>query len=488
MRREVGTVLSLTGLWIALVSWALVMPVGSSPDDDYHLASIWCVGSNTCEQVDERSLSVPAAVVGASDCFRFDSSVPATCAESLVAGELSSELRASDRVNQRAGLYPEGFYSFAHLFVGPDIERSVTVIRIVNATLAVLALAWIAAVARRGVRRAALVAVTVAWVPMGLWILPSTNPSSWTFTGLLLVGAMTLSAWLSPTSRKRWLSVLGVVVGGVMATGSRVDAAAFTLIVIVAASAYVGWRQVRGNPWVTTVILAVGVWAALAFVFGQSAVPTEEGARLGGSEPGSGLLLTNLTYVLIYVQGVVGGWPLFWNDTVLPPSVPVIGTIVLGVVAGLGMRRMGARKGLALAVGASALVLVPLIFLQMHGLGVGEMVQPRYLAPLLLLCVLVLLLPTSIEEPGTVDRIGPGLRWTVIAALTFSATLTWWVSVHRFTYGSDAPLFDNELLRPHLLGLVITAAAGAVWIAGAWLGARDHDFSRARMMSAEEER
>ncbi len=464
------------------------MPVGSSPDDDYHLASIWCAGTNTCEQVDDRSVSVPAAVVGASECFRFDSSVPATCAESLLTSEAGSASRATDRVNQRAGLYPEGFYYFAHLFVGSDIERSVTVIRIVNATLAVLALAWIAAVAPRGVRRATLVAVTVAWVPMGLWILPSTNPSSWTFTGLLLVGAMTLSAWLSPPGRKRWLSVLGVVVGGVMATGSRVDAAAFTLVVILAAGAYVGWRRVRGNIWVTTVILALGAWGALAFLLGQSAVPTEEGARLGGSEPGVGLLLTNISYVFIYLQGVVGGWPLFWNDTVLPPSVPVIGTLVLGVVAGLGMRRMGSRKELALAIAASALVLVPLIFLQMHGLGVGEMVQPRYLAPLLLLCVLVLLLPPDVGEPGPVDRIGPGLRWTVITALTLSAALTWWVSVHRFTYGSDAPLFDNELLRPHLVGLVITTAAGAVWIAGSWLGARDSNLSRARMQSAEEER
>ena len=479
---------ALAGVWVVLLSWALMMPVGSSPDDDYHLASIWCAGSESCAPVDDSSLAVPAAVVGASECYRFDSAVPASCAHTILGGEMDGELRATDRVNQRAGLYPEGFYSFAHLFVGPDLERSVTVIRIANATLAVLALAWIAAVAPRGVRQAALVAVTAVWVPMGLWILPSTNPSSWTFTGLVLLGAMAVSAWLSPPGKKRWLSLLGVVVGGFMATGSRVDAAAFTLVVIGAAGAYVGWRRMRENPWVTAVILAVAVWGALAFLLGQSAVPTEESGRLGGSEPGPGLLLTNVTYVFLYIQGVVGGWPLFWNDTVLPPSVPVIGTLVLGVIAGIGMRHMGARKGLALAIAAAALVLVPLIFLQLHGLGVGELVQPRYLAPLLLLCVLVLLLPADADQPGPAGGIGAGLRWTVIAALTFSAALSWWVSMHRFTYGSDAPLFDNELLRPHIVGLVMTLAAGAIWIAGSWLGARDPHHSRARMLSAEEER
>ena len=29
-------------LFVALGSWVLASPVGSSPDDDYHMASIWC--------------------------------------------------------------------------------------------------------------------------------------------------------------------------------------------------------------------------------------------------------------------------------------------------------------------------------------------------------------------------------------------------------------------------------------------------------------
>ena len=31
---------------LALACWALASPVGSSPDDNFHLASIWCAGGN----------------------------------------------------------------------------------------------------------------------------------------------------------------------------------------------------------------------------------------------------------------------------------------------------------------------------------------------------------------------------------------------------------------------------------------------------------
>ena len=42
-------------LLVVFGSWAVTSPVGSSPDDDYHLSSIWCAGgerSGVCEVVE----------------------------------------------------------------------------------------------------------------------------------------------------------------------------------------------------------------------------------------------------------------------------------------------------------------------------------------------------------------------------------------------------------------------------------------------------
>jgi hypothetical protein len=459
-------VLYLLTLWVVLLGWALASPVGSSPDDDYHLASIWCAGgvSASCSDagVDSASLAVPAAVVSAQDCFRFDASVPATCADGLATsaglGGEGASLQPTDRVNQRAGLYPGGFYSFLHMFVGPDVERSVQIMRVVNATLTVGALAWILAFAGGSVRRTVMVGTAVVWIPLGLSILPSTNPSSWAFTGLMLLTAMALT--LPQVDRVRsarwWLTALGAVVGAFMAISARVDASAYVAIVVAVVFLYTGWRTLLDRWASTALLVVVALWGVIAFLLTPTPGGAAAGEPMGAAEPGIGLLLTNVTYVGVYVQGVVGGWPLSWNDVVLPPSIPIIGTLVLGAVIALGMRTMTVRKAWALGLAAVALIVVPLAFLQREGLGVGDVVQPRYIAPLLLLVVMIALLDADVFPRG--------VRWTMTIGLVVNASMAWWVFTHRFAYGSTVGWFDAEAIAPYALSWGVVTLAGFAWL------------------------
>ncbi|MDP2014454.1 MAG: hypothetical protein Q8L05_09535, partial [Actinomycetota bacterium] len=62
--------------FIMCSGWAVTSPVGSAPDDDYHLSSIWCgrgIQTGVCEQdpAYPDTFKVPRNVVDASDCFRF---------------------------------------------------------------------------------------------------------------------------------------------------------------------------------------------------------------------------------------------------------------------------------------------------------------------------------------------------------------------------------------------------------------------------------
>ncbi len=469
--------LYLLTLWVVLLGWALSSPVGSSPDDDYHLPSIWCAGGvgPQCsdEGVDSASLAVPAAVASAQDCYRFDATIAGTCSEELVSsaasGGAGAVMQPTDRVNQRAGLYPGGFHSFLHMFVGPDVERSVVVMRVVNATLAVGALAWILALAGGSVRRAAMVGTAVVLIPLGLSIIPSTNPSSWAFTGLLLLTAMalTLTRIESVRSARWWWAALGAVVGAFMAISARVDASAYVAIVVAVAFLYAGWRTLR-DRWVSTSLLSlVALWGVIAYLMAPTPGGAAAGAPMGAAERGIGLLLTNLTYVGVYVQGVVGGWPLSWNDVVLPPSVPIIGTLVLGAVIALGMRTMSTRKAWALSLATAALILVPLVFLQLEGLGVGDVVQPRYIAPLLLLVVMIALLDS--------DSFPRGVRWAVTIGLAVNASMAWWVFAHRFAYGSTVGWFDAEATAPYALSWVVVTVAGFAWL---WLAMRSDPHAR----------
>ena len=65
MRTRTGWLIYLLAFWVVLVGWAMASPMGSAPDDDYHLASIWCaegVAADACsdEGVDAQSLAVPS--------------------------------------------------------------------------------------------------------------------------------------------------------------------------------------------------------------------------------------------------------------------------------------------------------------------------------------------------------------------------------------------------------------------------------------------
>lgn len=468
----------LAALWAVLIGWSFASPVGSAPDDDYHLPSIWCAGgiaAEVCsdEGVDAASLAVPVGVASAQECYRFDASVSATCADEALArspsGDGDATLQPTDRVNQKVGLYPGGFYSFMHLFIGPDIERSVHIMRVINGTLAVAALAWVVALAGGNVRRAVVVATAVVWIPLGLSVIPSTNPSSWAFTGLMLFTAMAFTLLKVDRVRSaRWLlTALGAFMGAFMAISARVDASAYVVITTLVVVVYLGWRRARDHVGAALLLSALALWGLLATLLAGAPGGAASGDPMGAADRGIGLLLTNLTYVGVYVQGVVGGWPLSWNDVVLPPSIPIIGTLVLGAVIALGMRTMTARKAWALAVAAAAFVSVPLVFLQREGLGVGDVVQPRYIAPLLLLVVVVSLLDA--------DEFPHAARWVMTIGLTINASLSWWVFTHRFTYGSTVGWFDAEAFAPYALVWTLVTAAGFAWL---WTALRDDPHAR----------
>ena len=181
-------------LLVVFVGWAVSTPVGSAPDDDYHLASTWCAPGErdgVCEfdPVDPMSRLLPEDVFQAHACFAFRSENDASCADRLT----NIWMVSTTRVNQTAGLYPGGFYEVMGVFVGADAERSVLVMRLVNAGLAIVLLLGALLLAPRGIARSLAVATIIVYVPMGLFIVPSTNPSSWAITGIASVWVFGLS-------------------------------------------------------------------------------------------------------------------------------------------------------------------------------------------------------------------------------------------------------------------------------------------------------
>ena len=153
----------LTGL-----GWAVSSPVESSPDDNYHLGSIWCPrpAGESCQTsvVDgDPVVRVPIAVADESmRCYVLQSNKSAGCA----LGYNDSHMVWSKRFDN--GAYPIGYYHFHHLLVGKDVQTSVLVMRGVNVLIAVTLLGTIGFCAPRQLRRPFIGAIVGLVVPWGL--------------------------------------------------------------------------------------------------------------------------------------------------------------------------------------------------------------------------------------------------------------------------------------------------------------------------------
>ena len=434
-------------LLVVFFAWAATSPVGSSPDDDYHLASIWCANgerAGVCEidPQDPTVRLVPESVGFAHECFAYDATVTANCAEGL-----SSSVVATDRVNNVQGLYPSDFYRVMGLLVGPDEVRSVLSMRVANALIAVGLMALALRVLAPGIRSAVMVVVVVLYIPLGLFIIPSTNPSSWTLTGITFLWAFGLALaqrhdW---RSRRTWVIAAATVLSAALAIGSRVDAAAYVALVVAVVLVLTGLCRAR-RSWISTALLGSIALIGLAqfATFGTPGSGVSGG--MGGAEPGLGLLAMNVVYLPVYFSGAVGGMAQGWNDTALPPMVFVFGLLVLGALAYRGIQQLSTRKTAATLLALAAMVAVPLAFLQREGLGVGEVVQARYLLPLMVVFFATLSLPAAFAKARTAGLPLPrSAAWSIGTLMAATASLSLWVHAHRYAAGTTRGLFDIDL-------------------------------------------
>jgi hypothetical protein len=371
------------------------------------------------------------------------------------------------RVN--SGTYPGLFYRVMRFFVVDSVPTSVVVMRLVNTALAAVLLGAALALSRPRVRRALALSWMVTLVPLGMFIIPSTNPSSWTVSGLGTYWAFLVRLLDSSVSaRTRWLSAGFCTLSGVVAIGSRSDGAAYLCLVTIAVVLAVGdLGKIRPFQLVVPLLLAVAavyvyLTAGQSTALGGFATPEELPGRSGLT-----LLLTNVANYPGLLLGVFGvGWGLGWLDTYLPHAVGALAT-----AAAFGALLMAAKDvwvGKMLAVGliAAALVVLPLKVLQGGGNVVGENVQPRYLLPLVM--SLVALATLSKSPPTAAWRSSRGAMALTVVVLTVANVLALGANLRRYLTGVD----DNRinLDRDREWWWAVPVTPDMVWVGASILG------------------
>ena len=422
---------------VALFAWGLASPAGSSPDDDFHVASIWCAGGERpglCEDgEDAASREVPRALIRDPFCFVFKSEQSAACQGQRIQDLAADELVPVVRGNFE-GLYPPVFYAAMSPLAGSDMDDSVVLMRWANATLYVLLLTAVVAAVPARLRRPAVLGAVATAVPLGMFVVPSTNPSSWAMlcAATLWVALLGLA---ESRGRRAWvlagLSLVAVVLGA----GARADAAVYAVFAV-ALVAVLTVGRVRPTP--LRVVTPIVVTAVAGLLYTTAAQGDDMAAGLDDQVythlTTGQLLWRNLVEMPRFFVSMLGEWGLGWLDTPMTATTWVFSAAVFFSLVFWGLSSVGLRKALVFVGAFAALWLVPVITLMQSRAEVGQLVQPRYVLPLGVIVAGVALLPV---EGRPLPRPGWAQQVAVVGSLSLANSLALHSTIRRFVTGND---------------------------------------------------
>ncbi len=421
---------------IALIAWAVSSPVGSSPDDDFHLPSIWCAlgdREGLCQDAIQPTERVVSEEIAGVPCFAGDSAESAACAE-LGEGVKEAETLATGRVNSIAALYPPVFYFVLGLFASENIQLSVVLMRVFTSVLFVGIVGALYALLPRNRRSDLLLPLFVTLVPLGLFVVASTNPSSWALLSagtlwIALVGFFETNGW-----RRIGLGAVSVIVA-VLGAGARSDAAAF--VVVAAGIASVLSFHANRRYLISLILpVALSVMAVLFYLSGSQSEAAFEGVN--GVPPATidtivVLVLKNFLEIPALWAGVFGTWGLGWLDTDLPAAVWFAGIGIFSVAVAFGLRSLSRRKATALLLAFFTITAVPMVLLVQSQAFVGEYIQPRYILPALMIFAGV-----ALFGPGASAVRPSNLQLAVgIGALSLANSVSLYTNLRRYVTGDD---------------------------------------------------
>lgn len=431
-RSKIALILALLAMLVTGFGWAISTPVGSSPDDDYHLGSIWCPNpiDDNCETAEGQQgtlISVPEAASGeVMTCYAFNAGKSAACGMGKDDDRYTYSFRYDD------GSYPGGYYRFHHLLVGHDVEGSVIRMRMANVLIAVTLIGTIAALSRSTTRRAMMLAVSAAWFPMGVYFIASNNPTSWAILGLF---AYTAAAFSATQSRgwRRWALFVASIVAALICLATRYDSSFYLFVVALALTFAIRW-DVRSRWPELALIWAFAVYGVYAMLGtgNQAAIPTN------GGEAGAEFSIPHLVWGIAsaprYLAGFYGAfWTPGWVDVPTYEHAPYAYSLVAaGAVLMVALKRGSVRKWLSALVVLGAIIGLPAVFRASGVFPDLFSYQARYILPLYGVLLFLLLA----QDLGRGPLFCRAQQVAVIALVGVAHSLTLYMTLLRYTRGA----------------------------------------------------
>lgn len=427
-------VLCIVGFIFSGLSWSLASAPGGSPDDDYHLASISCpdwpkpVPCKTRVHNGQIEKQVPGFIAEIG-CYAAKAGQSAACLKP------ATKVSHAWRARYDRGEYPRGYYQFHHLIAGNQVYASIVPMRMVNFSIALVLLGLLLWFSPARLRPAFFLATLGAWVPMGLFLIASNNPSSWAITGTA-VYALGLYAAIQSEGRNRVVLAVLSAVGAVLCFTSRGDAAFYVLVCSLAVWILNGEYRKNRKLLVYSLIASV-LGLVVMFSSGQSGNINADHTVPGGPKASALGKIFSLTIsaprLFFGLWGIENGPG--WLDVKLSYVEAASTMIVLAIIVAFGIGSMTRRKFLALVIVLGAILGIPFVMLFRRGDHLMQLYQSRYVLPLLVLALFILLLPTAKQ---LLDRVVV-LEILAVALMIAAALSSLYSVIQRFVVGMDKP-------------------------------------------------
>ena len=384
--------LSLVGFFLLLTSWSLASPIGSSPDDDFHLASIYC-GNGLRTDLCEKSKSIsfdatnnPVRLVPA-DVYKFYDCAYQKNLEKCQDNSDSKTLLPTSRLNTMS-FYPPVFYYISSFFASIDVQRTGIILRMFNCLLATFLLLLTLSGATKEQVTVSLSTIAFSTVPLGLFIISSNNPSSWSIACVIFF-VLNLAKLISNTEQQSATKV-ALILTLLLGIGARIDASVYigilgVIFVLLNLNKLTGPIQkflrsltLIGLGWTTSMLLT-----SRQYQMGlQSIVASNEKTSIWKN-------LIQSPEVLFAIFGIgrtrSSGWQnlayLGRFNVPIPLAVSFLMIVLLlAITIDTLLRADKTARLLIVAALVLNLAVVNWYLLRWHT-TVGEVIQPRYLLP-----------------------------------------------------------------------------------------------------------
>jgi hypothetical protein len=488
--------LTIVLLAITFSSWAMGSAIGSSPDEDSVLTTIWC-GKNLTSirsldslRINRETTKFDGSVKPATEFCRYDPKnykyhlIPSLVASPqqcyLSAGQDTSAFCQKSLKEITVRKYFEAavetnYINVARVFVGVDVEASVAKMRLLNSFLAAILIVVASAYVWKKYSDLLLAWLAVV-APVTTFFIGSVNTSSWTLIGTSCFTLAFVAVLKNRKQRKIWVPAFAISLFSLWFANSSRKEVKYMIILLGAANLYSEFAPRRLKLTKKTVLMGTAILPVIYLIFGYFSKPFAAGVNVfndprveaseGITTTANNLLVNNIITLPRFITGFFGSWGLGWFELELTQTVWLFTLQAFLLVTGFALIKSSNIHRLIFGALFGTMCVAVLYASQQQFVKIGEYIQPRYFLPFFLGIVII-------AAANKTERYPNSLVVTVAILATISNSIALRDTIRRYTTGQD--VFISKSLnnpiewwwqfgpQPETVWLTGTLAFAALW-------------------------